>query len=75
MKTYIDDNENLCRLDILCVTGIARGHIAVHQDFKDQLRIGKDGWHETRLMWKGNSTSLQNNKLGCLGRMKNMLQI
>ena len=42
MKTSIDDNENLCRLDVLGVTYIALVHIAVHQDFKDQLRRSKD---------------------------------
>ena len=64
MKTSIDDNGNLCRLDVLGVTYIALVHIAVHQDFKDQLRRSKDCWYKTVLMWKDNSVSLQSNKLG-----------
>ena len=64
MKTFIDDNENLCRLDVSGVTNIALVHIAVHHDFKDQLRRIKDCWYKTVLMWKDNSISLQSNKLG-----------
>ena len=33
----------------------------------------KNGWYETGLMWKNNFTSLQNNKLGSLGRLNNLL--
>ena len=58
-KTFIDDYENPWRLDVLGVTYIARDHIAIHQDFKDQLKRSKDGWYETGLMWKYNSTALQ----------------
>ena len=50
MKTSIDDNENLCRLDVLGVTDIARDDIAVHQDFKDQYRRSKDSSCGTGLM-------------------------
>ena len=42
-KTFIDDQENLCRVDVLGVADIARDDVAVHQDFKDQLRRNK-GW-------------------------------
>ena len=38
MKTSRDDNESLCRLDVLGATDIAREDITDHQDFKDQLR-------------------------------------
>lgn len=49
-KAFIDDYENPWRLDVLGVTYIARDHIAIHQDFKDQLKRSKDGWYETGLM-------------------------
>ena len=58
-KTSIDDYVNLCRLDVLSLTDIARDDIAVLQDFKDQLRRSKEGWWKTALKWKDNSTSLQ----------------
>ena len=49
-KISIDDYENLCRLCVLGVTGIALHDIAVHQNFKDKRRTSKDGWYETGLM-------------------------
>ena len=73
-KTSIDDYENLCILDVFGVTDIASDDIAVHQDFKDQPSRSKYGWYKTGLIGKDNSTSVQNNKLGCLGRLKNLLR-
>ena len=74
MKTSIDDYENLCRLDALGVTDIICNDITVHQDFKNQLERSNDGWYESGLMWKDNFTSQQNNKLGSLGRLKDLLR-
>ena len=65
--------ENLCRKDVLGVAGIVCNDNAVHQDIKDQLRRSKDGCYETGLMWKDNSTSLQNSKFASLGRLKNLV--
>ena len=56
-KTSIDDYGNPCRLDVLGETDILRDDSTVYQDFKDQMMR-----YETELMWKGNFTSLQNNK-------------
>ena len=61
------------QINVLSVTYIVHDDVVVHQDCKDQLRRSKDGWYKTALMWKGNSTSLQNNKLGSLGRLKKLL--
>ena len=72
-KTSIDDYKNLWRLDILSLTDIARDDFAADEDFKDKFRRSKDGWYETGLMMKDNSTSLQNNKLRSLGWLKNLL--
>ena len=74
MKTSIDDYGNLCRLDVLGVIDILRDDSTVHQDFKDKMMKNKDGWYETSLMWKNKFTSLQNNKLGNLGRLNNLLR-
>ena len=74
MKTSIDDYGNLCRLDVLVVIDILRDDSTVHQDFKDNMMKSKDGWYETSLMWKNKFTSLQNNKLGSLGKLNNLLR-
>ena len=73
-KTTIDVYENLYRLDVLGAIDIARDNTAVHQYFKDQLRRSKGCWYETGWMWKDNSTSLQNSKLGSLETLKNLLR-
>ena len=73
-KTSIDDYENLFRVDVLDATDIVRDDIDVHQDFKNQLKKSKDGWCKTWLMWKDNSISMQNNKLGSFGKLKNLLR-
>ena len=73
-KITIDVYENLYRLDVLGAIDIARDNTAVHQYFKDQLRRSKCCWYETGWMWKDNSTSLQNNKLGSLETLKNLLR-
>ena len=49
---------------------IVRDDSAVHRDFKDQLKRIKDDWCRTRLMWKDNFISLENNKLCTLGKIK-----
>ena len=64
----------LCRKGVLGVAGTVCDDNAVHQDIKDQLRRSKDGCYETGLIWKDNSTSLQNSKFGSLGRLKNLVQ-
>ena len=74
MKTSIDDYGNLCRLDVLVPIDIVRDDSTVHQDFKDKMMKSKDGWYETSLMWKNRFTSLQNNKLGSLGKLNNLLR-
>ena len=57
------DYQNLWRLDVLGVTGIVYGDIAVQQDFRNQLIRRKIRWYETTLMWKDSSTSLQKKKI------------
>lgn len=56
----------------LSLTDIALNDSALYQDFKVQLKRIKDGCWKTRLMWKDNSTSLENNKLGSFGGVKNL---
>ena len=63
----------LVELILVFVTAMWHGKqvtIVLCIDFKDQLRRSKVCWYETGLMWKENSTSLQNNKLGRLGRLE-----
>ena len=64
MHEGLYDYENLWRLDVLGATSIAHDDIAVQQDFKNQLKRGKVGWYETRLMLKDSSTSLQKHQIG-----------
>ena len=42
-KTHIGVYENLWRLDVLGVIDTVRDDIAIHQDFKDQLKRSKEG--------------------------------
>lgn len=42
-KTPIGVYENLWRLDVLGVIDTVRDDIAIHQDFKDQLKRSKEG--------------------------------
>lgn len=55
-KTPIGVYENLWRLDVLGVIDTVRDDIAIHQDFKDQLKRSKEGQNETRLMWKAKTS-------------------
>lgn len=58
------DYDNICRLDVLGVTNLACDDSTVNQNLNDRLMRSKKCWSETRLKWKYNSTSLENNKLG-----------
>ena len=73
-KTSRDHYESLCRLDILGLIGNVRDDITVHQDLKDQLRKNKDGWCKTGLIWKNNSTLLQNNQLASLATSEGVVE-
>lgn len=73
IKTSIDNYENIYRFDLLGVVDIACDNSAVNRDLKDQLRRSKDDLYETGLMWKHSSAWMQNNKLGHLERLKNLM--
>ena len=66
IKTSPDAYEYLYRLDILGVTDSVNDEGTVHQEFKEQLRINKNGWYETGLIWKDNCSTLTSKKSGLL---------
>ena len=75
MKTSAFNNyEELCSLD---APGISEkedvNNESVLNKFKNQL-LEKEGFYETRLIWKEGNYELQNDKVGSLGRLNNLLK-
>ena len=47
---------------------------SVYTEFRKQLILSKEGWYETGLPWKGNHSTLPDNKKGTLRRLTNLTQ-
>ena len=65
----IEDYSQLCALDVHGLEDKPDGNQStVYDEFKEQLVKSKEGWYETKLLWKVNHPELPNSKGGSLGR-------
>ena len=69
LKTSAFNNyEKLCSLDVLGISDKEDvNNESVLNKFKNQ-QLEKEGFYETRLIWKEENYKLQNDKVGSLGR-------
>ena len=74
-QVHRDDNEQLCRVDVLGLQNNATGDKQnVYSEFKEHLSRSEEGWYETGLPWKGNHPSFPSNKTGSLRRLDSLVR-
>lgn len=75
-QTSSEDNEELCKLDVLELANPPTGDQAViYEEFKEQLQRSDERWntrHDSR--GKGSHSPLETNKEGNLRRLTNLVQ-
>ena len=74
-RSTIEDYSQLCGLDVLGLEDKQDGdQSTVYDELKEQLVRSKEGWGETKLLWKANHVELPNNKEGSIGRLNSLVK-